>query len=228
MCEQIAPYLQLRGGDLLTLATDTVEDRVNLIRPALASVARGDKDYGSHWIWSKAWAALDYTKIHTAQLKKVANDAVNGWATGPIVDSFTGAMMAAGSEHRTPGRYYGQDTTGKNAVKLGPTNEMIHPSVGYRKEKQRQHYDPPALKGFDRKQSGSEGFIWTDGNTTIPEYVIKPTDVFSRHVAKQDSWDSEFSASDYIGNVDRVVGVKTSELGDLESHSAAQARLNKK
>ncbi|KAI0168356.1 hypothetical protein BJ166DRAFT_254937 [Pestalotiopsis sp. NC0098] len=227
MCEQIAPYLQLRGGDLLTLATDTVEDRVNLIRPALASVARGDKDYGSHWIWSKAWAALDYTKIHTAQLKKVANDAVNGWATGPIVDSFTGAMRAAGSEHRTPGRYHGQDTTGKKAVKLGPTNEMIHPSVGYRKEKQRQHYDPPALKGFNRKQSGSEGFIWTDGNTTIPEYVIKPTDVFSRHVAKQDSWDSELSASDYIGNVDRVVGVKTSELRDLESHSAAQARLNK-
>ncbi|KAI0123296.1 hypothetical protein BJ170DRAFT_587135 [Xylariales sp. AK1849] len=226
MCEQIAPYLQLQGGDLLTLARNTVEDRFNLTRPALGAVARGDKDYGSHWIWSKAWAALDKTHIHNAQLKKIADGVINGWATGPIVDSFAGTMVAAGSETRTPGRYV-QDTTGKKSVKIGPTFEKIHPSVGYRREKRAQDYKPPALEKFKRNESGTEGFIWTDGTVTIPEYVIKPGDVFSRHVAMQDSWGTEFTASDYIGNVDRVVGAKTSELEFLECHPEAKAKLTK-
>ncbi|ETS83897.1 hypothetical protein PFICI_05773 [Pestalotiopsis fici W106-1] len=211
MCEQIAPYLQLRGGNLSQLAKDTVEDRYNLMRPALDSVARGDKDYGSHWLLSKARAALDYTGIHTAQPKKVADDTVYGWAIGPIVDSFTGAMMAAGSEDRTPGRYP-RDTTSKKAIKSGDTNEMIHPSVGYRKEKRRQDYDPPALKGFERKQSGPEGFIWTNGKTTIPEYKIKPADVFTRYIAGRDKCDPKLLASNYFGSVDRVVGQKAVKL----------------
>jgi hypothetical protein len=208
MCEQIAPYLQLQGGDLLTLAKNTVEDRFNLIHPVLASAAQGKKDYGSNWILSKGWAALEYTGIYEAPLKKVADDVVNGWATGPIVDSFTGHMAVMGSRTRTPGRYT-HDNTKEEVIKLGLTNEMIHPSVGYRKEKRLRDYDPPALKGFERKLSKSEGFIWTDGETKIPEYVIKPTDVFTRHVALNDSSASGLTASNYIGKVDRAVGAKT-------------------
>lgn len=225
MCEQIAPYIQLKGGDLLTLAMNTVEDRMSLIRPIMEAVSKGEKDYGSNRIISKGWAALDKIGIHKAQLKKIADGVVDGWATGPIIDSFAGTMMAAGSEIRNPGRYE-LDTTGKKPIKVGPANEYIHPSVGYRKTKRPQEYNPPALKGFNRIEAGNKGFIWTDGKSTIPEYVIKPEDVFTRYIAQQDSMDIDLTAVDFVGDVDRVLDLKTSERQDREFRLAAKAKVN--
>ncbi|KAI8625509.1 hypothetical protein F5Y19DRAFT_450302 [Xylariaceae sp. FL1651] len=224
MCEQIAPYLQLQEGNLQTLAMDASADRFNLIHPVLKSMAQGKKDYGSQSYLSYGWKALDYTGLYKAPLKKVPDTAINGWGTGPIVDSFTGKIMAAGAEIRTPGRYK-QYKIGKITTEMGATKEMIHPSVGYRKEKCCD-YNPPALEGFSRKLLPSKGFVWTDGKIEIPEYVIKPTDLFTRHLARSDITDPELMASDYIGHVDRVVGEKTSELRDFEGRPAALTRLN--
>ncbi|KAK8039076.1 hypothetical protein PG993_007487 [Apiospora rasikravindrae] len=236
MCEQIAPYLQL-DVDLRSLARVAVEDRVTLIKPVLDRIAHGEKDFGSNWLARKGWEALDWSGLKKAQPKHVANDVVNGWATGPIVDSFSGTMTLAGAVDRTPGRYVEYKEKGKSPVKLGETHEMIHPSVEYRMRKKKNttpRYDPEGLKGFrrdvrkaaDEKKrsewtgSGKLGYEWTyewtkTGNTKeggevvevlIPEYLIKPEDVFSRYVAMQDSLGVEGTASQFINEIDKAVG----------------------
>ncbi|KAK8094390.1 hypothetical protein PG997_001075 [Apiospora hydei] len=231
MCEQVAPYLQL-DVDLRSLAEAAVEDRVTLIKPVLDRIAHGEKDFGSNWLTRKGWEALDWSGLKKAQLKHVANDVVNGWATGPIVDSFSGTMTLAGAVNRTPGRYGEYKEKGKSPVNLGKTHEMIHPSVEYRMRKKKTatpRYDPEGLKGFRRDVrraadeglyewtgSGRSGYEWTKTGKTkeggeavevlIPEYLIKPEDVFSRYVAMQDSLGVEGTASDFIGEIDKAVG----------------------
>lgn len=228
-----------------------MEDHCNIVKPVLDRIAHGEKDYGTNWLTSKAWEALDRSGIKKAQLKHVANDVVNGWATGPIVDNFSGSMTFAGAVHRAPGRYieYKQKGPGKSPVKLGKTHEMIHPSVEYRKRKKKTvtpPYDPEGLKGFwrdvrmaaDEKRyewtgSGRSGFEWTktikakegDGvafEVLIPEYLIKPEDVFSRYVAMQDSLGVEGTASDFIGEIDKAVGAKTQEADILDTRAAGK------
>ncbi|KAK8134075.1 hypothetical protein PG984_006087, partial [Apiospora sp. TS-2023a] len=246
MCEQVAPYLQL-DVDLGSLARAAVADRYNLIKPVLDRIAHGEKDYGSNWLTRKGWEALDRSGLKKAQLKHVANDVVNGWATGPIVDSFSGTMTIAGAVYRTPGRYVEYKEKGKSPVKLGKTHEMIHPSVKYRKEKKEKAtppYDPEGLKGFRRDVrksadpkryewtgSGKSGFEWTmtkEGGddaipeVSIPEYLIKPEDVFSRFVAMQDTSEADDSASDFIGKIDKAVGAKTQEADILDTRTAGQ------
>lgn len=225
MCERVAPYLSLSDdGTLSTLASDGVGDRWKLIQPVLEEVKRGDKDYGNHWIMKRAWTALDKSGLKKAQVKSVADGVVNGWATGPIVDSFTGTMVAAGSIIRTPGQYT-KDDKGR---KLGPTNEMIHPSVEYRKSKV-SSYRPEALLGFgfkrSRQESGNKGWAWSNGTITIPEYLIKPEDHFSRFVAMQDNNGLENQASDFIGGIDKDVGAKTSEADTLDMRASKKVRV---
>jgi hypothetical protein len=70
---------------------------------------------------------LDKTGLKKAQLRKVADGVVNGWATGTIVDSCTGTMAIAGAIPRTPGRY--REHRGGNETYLGETNEKIYPCV---------------------------------------------------------------------------------------------------
>lgn len=207
MCEQAAPYLQL-DGDLGTVANATVEDRSSLVSPVLRKLEQGGKDYGSNWAMKIAWKTLDKTGVKKAQLKKVALGVVNGWATGPIVDSFTGSMAVAGSITRTPGRY--------SEAGFGATNEMIHPCVKYRMKKD-ETYKPLALAGFKRDllEEKKNGYVWTKEKVAIPEYIIKPGDYFTRHVALQDSL-SEDGASDFIGQIDRDMGAKTFEAETLD------------
>lgn len=223
MCERVAPYLNLsEDGTLGTLASDSVQDRWKLIQPVMEEVKRGEKDYGNHWIMKRAWSALDKTGLKKAQVKKIADDVVNGWATGPMVDSFTGAVVAAGSIIRTPGQY----TSDGKGMKLGPTNEMIHPSVEYRRSKV-SSYKPEALQGFkrSRQESGKKGYAWSNGKVTIPEYLIKADDHFSRYVAMQDNNGFENQASDFIGGIDKEVGAKTSESDTIDIRASKKARV---
>jgi len=231
MCEQVAPYLQL-SGDLGTVALSTVEDRFNLISPVLRRLDQGVKNYGTNWVMKRAWMALDKTGVKKAQLKQVELNVVNGWATGPIVDSFTGEMRAAGSIPRTPGRY--------GEKKLGMTNEMIHPCVKYRMEKDTK-YKPLPLDGFSRAllnenekgflwankrglvEEKKNGYAWKKGEVIIPEYIIKPEDSFTRHVAMQDCL-IENGASDFIGRIDRDIGANSSEADFLTTREESIKR----
>lgn len=119
MSEQIAPYLQL-GIDMPSLAQSTAEDRHNLLRPALDILSKSIvKDYGSSdssWFSRMAAQLMDRVGLKKAQRKTISDAVVSGWATGPIIDSFTGAMALAGSIVRTPGRY-GQPDGSNSASK---------------------------------------------------------------------------------------------------------------
>ncbi|KAJ6256141.1 hypothetical protein Dda_8976 [Drechslerella dactyloides] len=220
MCEQVSPYLRLED-DLGSVARSAVEDRFNLIQPVLARIREGEKDFGFHWAGSWAWKALDMTGLKKAQVRKLPDNAVNGWATGPIVDSFEGKMALAGETIRLPGRYK-DDYTGKKLKSIGPTYEFMHPCVHYRKEKDKT-YQPKGLADLIRKpKKSSDGFEWVskDGATVIPEFVIKPTDHFTRFVAMQGG--SEDAAMDFIGTIDKTLGFQTMEADILDRRESSK------
>lgn len=246
MIEQASPYLQFNRD----VATTVVEDRMTLILPILKSLAQTQAEaatHESHGFIMKAFERLTATSAHAqtpeeqakvaAQSATLAADAYrasNGWATGPLVDTFTGAMTIAGSVTRTPGRYNVKDDAGNN---VGVTNEQIHPSVKYRFD-QRKVWSK-ALEGFQRndvdvkttdadgKEITRRGFEWVSADgVTIPEYVIKPEDAFTRYVASLDDTSDQLEASGkgsvvalpgdgaasrYLGVIDRVAGYKTQE-----------------
>ncbi|RGP79106.1 hypothetical protein FLONG3_2788 [Fusarium longipes] len=196
MCERVAPYLQFAEGDSLRdLGKSAVQDRYNLLKPLLTNIQNGDeKDFGGGLLTSRIAASLDRTGIKKAEVRKIPEETISGWATGPIVDSFTGAMIASGSIDRTPGGY-SKDDKGRE---LGDTYEMIHPCVQYRMNKV-SSYKPKALRGFERTTSNGKGFVWKKGGIQIPEFVIKTEDAFSRYIAEQDRYAPEFIKS--IDNV---------------------------
>jgi hypothetical protein len=223
MCERVAPYLQL-STDLSTLASSAVEDRHNLIAPVMERIHTGEKDYGTNWVASKAWMLLDKTGLKKAQLRKIADGVVNGWATGPIVDSCTGAMAVAGAVPRIPGRY--REREGGDETKIGDTNEKIHPCVKYRMMKD-PSYKPVALAGFDKRtlrQEKEKGYEWTNGKVKILEYLIKPEDHFTRCIAKKDDR-VDHKASDFIGSIDRDVGANTDEANSLSTREGSEPAL---
>jgi hypothetical protein len=192
MCEQVAPFLEFaEGGSLGDLGKSAVQDRYNLLKPLLTNIQNGDeKDYGGGLLTSRIAASLDRTGIKKAEVRKVSEETIRGWATGPIIDSFTGAMIASGSIDRTPGNY-SKDDKGRE---LGETYEMIHPCVKYRMNKV-SSYKPRALRGFERTADGKKGYVWKKGNVQIPEFVIKTEDAFTRYVAEQDRYATEFIKS---------------------------------
>ncbi|KAM0299281.1 hypothetical protein HYE67_009103 [Fusarium culmorum] len=192
MCEQVAPFLEFaEGGSLGDLGKSAVQDRYNLLKPLLTNIQNGDeKDYGGGLVTSRIAASLDRTGIRKAEVRKIPEETISGWATGPIVDSFTGAMIASGSVDRTPGNY-SKDDRGRE---LGETYEMIHPCVKYRMNKV-SSYKPKALRGYERTADGKKGYVWKKGNVQIPEFVIKTEDAFSRYVAEQDRYATEFIKS---------------------------------
>ncbi|UPK99608.1 hypothetical protein LCI18_010543 [Fusarium solani-melongenae] len=201
MCEQVAPYLQfIEDGSLAGLGQSAVEDRYNLLKPLLDNIEKGEeKDFGKGIITSRLAAGLDRSGIRKADVRSIPEETITGWATGPIVDSFTGAMIAGGSIDRTPGQYR-KDDKGRD---LGETYEMIHPSVRYRMNKI-SSYKPKALRGFERVADGKT-YVWKKGGVTIPEFVIKPEDAFSRHVAQQDRGGNG-NAKEFIAEIDKFVG----------------------
>ncbi|KAF4449657.1 peptidoglycan-containing protein [Fusarium austroafricanum] len=201
MCEQVAPYLQfVEDGSLVDLGKLAVQDRYNLLKPLLTNIQNGDeKDFGPGPLSSRIAASLDRTGIKKADVRKIPEETVSGWATGPIVDSFTGAMIAGGSIDRVPGNYT-KDDKGRE---LGETYEMIHPCVKYRMNKI-PSYKPKSLRGFERTTYSGKGYVWTKGNVKIPEFVIKTGDAFSRHVAEQDR-SAGGNAREFLKSIDTVL-----------------------
>ncbi|KXJ94960.1 hypothetical protein Micbo1qcDRAFT_230335 [Microdochium bolleyi] len=177
MCEQIKPFLQLEEK----LEKHAVDDRLRLIVPAVAEINKGKTKAYRKTITPFLWRALDYTGIWRAAYHTIPPSTVFGWATGPIIDSFAGAIRLAGAKWRTPGQY----THSPTGDKLGDTNEEIHPSVSYRKKKLGEL--PRPLNGFERRL-GATRYEWVHSETglTIPEYRIEADEVFTRHLASSD------------------------------------------
>ncbi|KAH8203035.1 hypothetical protein TruAng_002763 [Truncatella angustata] len=204
MCEQISPYIQL-DKDIFNLAKNSLQDRYDLIACPLeplppTMLPKGGNDIG-HWLKKRASSFLVKNGLKDSH-KTVSEQVQFGWATGPIEDSFSGAMVLAGSRTRTPGRYNERNFDG---VRIGKTYEMIHPTVWYRQER-RPDYLPEALKGFKRQQASTKGFEWRNGSTAIPEYLIKPNDFFTRYIAAHNDLEGEANAFEFIRSIDKVVG----------------------
>lgn len=225
MVEQVSPYVQF-VEDLYSLGYDTVTDRKKLIHPVLDRFTKGEvKNYGTNWFMQKASQFLNATGLKPAEIRSVADSVVHGWATGPIVDSYTGSMVIAGSITRTPGQYL----LDENKKPLGPTNESIHPCVAFRMS-QVSDYKPDSkdkpLYGYKRRARASktEGYEWYHEkmNITLPEYIIKPGDMVTRVVARQDS-NTHFGnkAMDFIGGIDEDIGaVSTEEAVSLQERKS--------
>jgi hypothetical protein len=107
-----------------------------------------------------------------------------GYASGPIVDSYTMQYWLTRSTTRTPGQYALQTRTGHSDSDASTTPkskswtcETIHPSVWIRQQvlrlKGEPAYDPPALSGF-RRDSTENGYVWRNKDTgvTIEEHAI--------------------------------------------------------
>jgi hypothetical protein len=121
------------------------------------------------------------------QTQNRADDKI-GYASGPIVDSFTREYWVMGPKTRTPGRYQQQTLTPAGEavasgapLPLSSTCESIHPSVYARKQapppKGEKKYEPDALKGFTRQRTDAQpgsGNVWvsSDGRVRIREHVI--------------------------------------------------------
>jgi len=175
----------------------------------------------------KIQTSIDDSKIHTPNMwdedgvtlkRVVAMDALTGWATGPIIDSFHGMIALADSKYRTPGEYRKSTLQDGKSVELGKTNEFIHPTVQYRKEHLREDaYRPLALDKFERKeergkvkqQDGSTkevvvGFKWVkkDKTASIPEWKIAADSMERACVASPTS-------RAWLGTLDQKMGVQS-------------------
>lgn len=204
MCEQVAPYLQLDANPH-ALAEAAMEERSNLIDSALVRMARPGTGRSGNWLTDKASGFLHWTGLKKAPPKQVSADIVHGWATGPIIDSFTGSLVLAGSTVRTPYRYEADKSSSiEYDQSRDATRERIHPSVAYRMRNKlvgEDRYQPKALAGFERRPITTErgkAFEWSNGDCAIPEYHIGTGDVFSRRLASGD-------ASLFLGEIDQAV-----------------------
>ncbi|KAJ1323764.1 DUF2235 domain-containing protein [Microdochium nivale] len=183
MVEQVRPFLRFEDK----LHKRSVRDRMALIVPVLAEYAADEnKDFGK-LSWAKPlWKALDAKGLVKAKKKEIATSTLCGWAEGPIVDSYTLAMMATGSITRTPGEY--RTDTAQPGVVLGKTNEAIHPCVAYRM-KVVPDYKPEALKGFRRRFVDGK-WLWekkavgTNPPVEVGEFKIPVNATFSRFLAR--------------------------------------------
>ncbi|KAK8086860.1 hypothetical protein PG994_001834 [Apiospora phragmitis] len=223
-------------ADFGNLARATVEDRFNLVKPVLNRITHGEKDLGTNWLTRKAWEALDWSGLKKVQLKHVANDVVNGWATGPIVDSYCDTMMLAGPKPRRARRDPRDDPSLRRVPHEEEEDRHSSVQAGRLKGFHRDVRQATDEKKYEWTSSGKKGSEWTwtsdskEGGDVvevlIPEYLIKPEHVFTRHLAMQDSLEAEGTASDFIGEIDREVGAKTQEADILNTREARKkARL---
>ncbi|KAJ1330881.1 DUF2235 domain-containing protein [Microdochium nivale] len=191
MCDKIKPFLRFEDK----LRKRTVGDRMAMVNPILAELKlTGAKDFGSG-ITKSFWKFADAVVPGYKAPKKTVSDLTTcGWATGPIVDSFTAEYYLAKNIVRTPGQY-----------NLGVTNEKIHPCVAYRMAmlqgdrlaKGEEAYKPAALAGFERVYL-KDGWKWVKGKVSIDEVDISGKLKFSYFMAK-----------DHVKYLDQVVIQKT-------------------
>ncbi|KAK4226572.1 hypothetical protein QBC38DRAFT_480113 [Podospora fimiseda] len=242
MIEQFEPHLGFEIGT----APSLMEDRYALVTPVLDELLSckthaGNRLLGwlkpethaSNWLVKKVKSMKGrddtppdvWNDNGVTWSRNIAADALMGWASGPIIDSYVGNMTKAGSQYRTPGEY---------RANKGRTNEYIHPTVAYRMDRladEEDKYEPIALKDFKRKKVTTEekqadgsvkevvSYEWVKakGNVRIPEYKIHgPFDEGRRGNIERACIVSP-SACSWIGKLDKEYGIDSWQAQDLNA-----------
>jgi hypothetical protein len=141
------------------------------------------------------------------------------WGLGDLPDNFGIVYVANGSRPRTPGRY-----AFENGQRLGETCERVHPVVGYRVEKTKDHekskrYRPIWLVGdnYERRKKG-QGYEYRFRYPGAADYEVLPEWEMSADVNSYERLAIEGNgAYDYVDALDADLGrdIKTprSRLG---------------
>ena len=216
MIEQMKPHLSFT----MSVAPLMVQDRFLLMRPAVDDLI--EKKRKDHWLIKKIDGLLakepkqdPWSDGNKTRIKVLAADALKSWATGPIIDSYEGDMKKAGSQDRKPGEYKETKLQSGKTVKLGKTNEQIHPSVQYRKVQLGPDYDPVPLRTFKRQLRKDDGqrvsYEWVKGDVRIPEYKLGGMTSIERSCVVSQT------ARAFLGRLDKEFGVDSWEARDIDA-----------
>ncbi|KAK3316645.1 hypothetical protein B0H66DRAFT_300337 [Apodospora peruviana] len=217
MVEQLKEHLSFE----INVTELAAVDRFLLLRPAVDELLTAKKK--DHWLvkrindlMAKDTKPDPWNDGNVTRARVFAAEALHSqWATGPIIDSFEGQMTKAGSKDRTPGEY--------KEVKLGRTNEQIHPTVQYRKDHLTGSpdgpYNPVPLRSFTRKKTepasdGTVSYEWVKGGVRIPEYKIG-----GMNSAERACITGSKAARAWLGSLDKECGVDSWEARALDVDS---------
>jgi hypothetical protein len=223
MLEQLKEHLAFEPNAVTLLN----QDRLFLLQPIIESLLGDHAKYKNNWLVKRIdnMLAKDRTDLwndgNKTRSKVLAADALQGWGTGPIVDSFEGNMKKAGSKYRTPGEYRDENPP-EGAT--GKTEEEVHPTVWYRMQQLGNEYQPVPLKGFKREQNKSAdgvSYEWVKGSLRIPESKIGGMQSIERACLVGDA------AKKFMGGLDKEYGVDSWEVKALdEPLEAPESRQN--
>jgi hypothetical protein len=223
MVEQLKEHLAFElNADILWN-----QDRFLLMQPIIESILGDHDKYKNNWFIKKIDNMLAKDKTdpwndgNKTRSKVLAADALQGWATGPIVDSFEGKMKKAGSKYRTPGEYRDEN---RPQGAIGKTEEEIHPTVWYRMQQLGKEYQPEPLKSFKREQKKSANGVsyeWVKGSVRIPESKIGGMQSIERSCLVS------YTAKEFVGGLDKEYGVDSWEAKALDGPlEAPESRQN--
>jgi len=211
MIQMLGPYLTFEKttwDDMSTYTRRIVEEewRFDSI-PKTEGLAAKAVNTGS-WLAHAALGSLGLEKevklvpLPTAMIQQPSRSAsirADGkkfrWGISEYQDSYTRMYRALGaSVDRIPGECLDRSTEKRTPLlKLGATNEYIHPSVEWRRynldfeKDSAKKYHPNSLKDYERKtdETGATGYRHKKTRMWIAEWYIKPPTSDSR---KDDVW----------------------------------------
>lgn len=218
MVEQLKEHLAFE----LNAETLWNQDRFLMLQAFIDRLLKDRKTNKDHWLVKRIDESLAKDKSdpwndqHVTRTRNIVDDALQDWATGPIIDSYEGIKMKkAGSKYRTPGAYI--DSAAPEGTS-GETKESIHPSVWYRKQRLGDAYKPVALEGFNRAPTKTKDGVvyeWVKGSIRIPEWQIKKQPSIERSCL------ANAAAREFIGGLDRDYGIDSWEAKGPQDQSSA-------
>lgn len=208
MIDQLKPHLSFEIN-----VTDIAQmERFSLMRPVIEELLNTSPNpKRTHWLLKKVdplVAKLPKTDpwADRCAARNIAAEVLNDWGTGAINDTFEGQVKKAGSEYRSPGEYRETKLQNGQVVKLGRTNEQIHPVVKYRENQ--LGYKPVSLKDFVRRKKvdgKTVSYEWVKGDVRIPEYKIAKDNWAERQCVQGSA------AQEFLGSLDKDYGINTWE-----------------
>lgn len=219
-------YNAMKSG----MTADEKKEYAGLVREGtLETVESAAADWGS-WIWQKAKNTVGASKsvkmvpvpeqyIQPPDPSLMGKDPVKlEWGISQYADSYTAMYrLISAPVNRAPGESNDRSREdGPPLLKLGATNEYIHPSVWWRYKvmkdaKGNALYASKSLNGFKRLQEptyGSYGY-WKDSTKVwIPEWFMRPSSDYLASMGNQkdggadNDEDWEHAEWTYVNNVE--------------------------
>jgi hypothetical protein len=187
----------------------TSMDRFQLVRTVVGDLLKTPRDTwkgkNSHWLLKRLDSRLAGQPAKESwEIQNIAEDILKDWGTGDLIDTFND-MKKAGEAYRTPGEYKESKLQDGAKVKLGATNERMHPVVQYRLAHV-PDWKPVPLKDFRRQKKVEDGVVsyeWVKGGVRIPEYKI-----CEDHWAQRGTVTSD-TAVKFLGRLDKDYGIES-------------------